>query len=78
MCNILKNPLVPLGQHWIWYLQIVMHSVMSLRLIGVITNLYIVLLITRSLDRNLRFERSVADYFNIKIIYSQSNVLKYC
>ena len=36
-----------LGQHRIWYLQIVMHSVMSLRLIGVITNLYIVLLITR-------------------------------
>ena len=30
-----------------------MHSVMSLRLIGVITNLYIVPLITRSLDRNL-------------------------
>ena len=64
-----------LGQH---YLQISMHSVMSLRLIGVITNLYIVLLITRSFDRNLRFERSVADYFNVKIIYSQSTVLKYC
>ena len=42
-----------LGQHEIWYLQIVMHSVISLRLIGVITNLYIVPLITRSLDRNL-------------------------
>ena len=55
-----------------------MHSVMSFRLIGVITNLYIVLLITRSLDRNLKFERSVADYFNVKIIYSQSTVLKYC
>ena len=53
-----------------------MHSVMSFRLIGVITKLYIVLLITRSLDRNLRFESSVADYFNIKIIYSQSTVLK--
>ena len=46
---------------YVLYLQIVMHSVMSLRLIGVITNLYIVLLITRSLDRNLRFERSVAE-----------------